>query len=149
MWKIVSTDEELRTFLDFVSCFHDSCIKEMHYTSGAYVDEDYSMYPVNDYRILRVIVQHQDEQSSVIEMEFAGLKSLQLTPFDERYTCEIHDSTMVLKDGCVYWCDGSKMTDADPADGSIYICASHLRWRTLNSPSCLGSRPIYKSTVET
>lgn len=42
MWKIISTDEEIRTFLDFVSCFHDSCIKEMHYISGAYVDEDYS-----------------------------------------------------------------------------------------------------------
>lgn len=149
MWKIISTDEELRAFLDFVSCFHDSCIKEMHYISGAYVDEDYSMYPINACRILRVIVQRQYEQSSVIEMEFAGLKSLQLTPFDERYTCEIHDSTMLLKDGCVYWCDGSNTTDADTVNASTYICASQLRWRTLNSPNCLGSKPIYKSTVKT
>ena len=149
MWKRIDTDVELRSFLDFVSCFHDSCIKEMHDMSGAYVDENYSMYPINDCRMLRVIVQRQYEQSSVIEMEFAGLKSLQLTPSDERYTCEIHDSTMMLKDGCVYWCEGSKITDVDTTDESTYICASQLRWRELNSPNCLGSNPIYKSSVET
>ncbi len=27
--------------------FHDSCIKEMRYISGAYVSEDLSMLPIN------------------------------------------------------------------------------------------------------
>ena len=71
-WNEITDENSLKEFMERVSFFHDSCIKEMHYLSGAYVNENLDMYPVNDRRILRVIIQRQYEEDSMIEMEFQG-----------------------------------------------------------------------------
>ena len=55
-WNEITDENSLKEFMERVSFFHDSCIKEMHYLSGAYVNENLDMYPVNDRRILRVII---------------------------------------------------------------------------------------------
>ena len=74
-WNEITDENSLKEFMERVSFFHDSCIKEMHYLSGAYVNENLDMYPVNDRRILRVIIQRQYEEDSMIEMEFQGLNT--------------------------------------------------------------------------
>ncbi len=132
MWKEIVDNNDLLEFLKRVCCFHDSCIKEIKYVSGAYVDEKLSMYPVNDQRLLRVIIQRQFEDDSMIEMEFVGLRQLRLFPITENYTCEILDATMILKDDSIYWCDCGGLSENDLAnyDGTL-ICASKLRWRTV------------------
>ena len=66
-WNEITDENSLKEFMERVSFFHDSCIKEMHYLSGAYVNENLDMYPVNDRRILRVIIQRQYEEDSMIE----------------------------------------------------------------------------------
>lgn len=80
MWENIRTNNEILKFMEKVCYFHDSCIKEISYISGAYVDENLSMHPLNDRRILRVILQRQCEPYSMIEMEFQGLKYLKLFP---------------------------------------------------------------------
>ena len=117
-----------------VNFFHDSCIKELKYVSGAYIEEDLSTYPLNDKRILNIIIQCQFEDVSMIEMQFIGLKCLRLVPVDEEYTCEIMDSTMLIKDNCIYWCDCGELSENDFEDykGTL-ICASKLRWRTIEN----------------
>ena len=77
-WNEITDENSLKEFMERVSFFHDSCIKEMHYLSGAYVNENLDMYPVNDRRILRVIIQRQYEEDSMIEMEFQGIKILKV-----------------------------------------------------------------------
>lgn len=133
MWNDIRTPEELEQFLGMVQYFHDSCIKEMHYCSGAYVTEELSMHPINDQRVLRVIIQRQFHPMSVIELQFSGLKYLRLNPVDPRYTCEILDATMFLQDKLIYWCDmgGLSETDVDSYDGTV-ICACALRWREID-----------------
>ena len=59
MWEIISTNDEILKFMDKVCYFHDSCIKEISYISGAYVGEKLSMHPLNDRRVLRVVIQRQ------------------------------------------------------------------------------------------
>ena len=122
--------------------FHDSCVKEMHYCSGAYVEEELSMYPINDKRILRMIIQRQFRPMSVIEMEFVGLKYMRLNPVYPN-TCEILDATMIMKDGCIYWCDwgGLSETDLESYDGTL-ICASKMRWRVLDG--CMGPNEVFE-----
>ena len=87
MWNEVLDKNDLQCFMNEIGYFHDSCIKEMRYLSGAYVDDDLAMHPVNDKRILNVIIQRQFEDVSMIEMQFIGLKCLKLFPIDEEYTC--------------------------------------------------------------
>lgn len=146
MWEIISNHDEILGFMEKVCCFHDSCIKEISYTSGAYVDVNLSMYPLNDRRVLRVVIQRQCEEDSMIEMEFQGLKYFKLLPVDESYTCEILDSTMIMKDGNIYWCDCGDLSESDLDDytGTL-ICASKLRWRSIEDH--MGEKEFYHSDV--
>ena len=113
MWNEISTDDDVLKFMEAVCFFHDSCIKEMSYVSGAYVDVNLSMYPLNSLRVLRVLIQRQYEKDSMIELEFQGLKYVKFFPVDESYTCEILGSTMIMKDGTIYWCDCDNLSEAD------------------------------------
>ena len=130
-WNEITDENSLKEFMERVSFFHDSCIKEMHYLSGAYVNENLDMYPVNDRRILRVIIQRQYEEDSMIEMEFQGLKYLKLFPADERYSCEILDSNIILKEDCIIWSDCEDKTELEDGDTGTLVCASKLRWRSI------------------
>ena len=146
MWEIIHTNVEILKFMESVSHFHDSCIKEISYISGAYVSEKLSMHPLNDRRVLRVVIQRQYEKNSMIEMEFQGLKYLKLFPADESYTCEILDSTMIMKDGNFYWCDCGNVSESDLDDyAGTLICASGLRWRSIENH--MGDKAFYHSTV--
>lgn len=104
------------------------------------------MYPLNDRRVLKVIIERQFKENSMIEMEFEGLKYLKLNPVDETYTCEILGATMFWKKHCIYWCDceGLSETDTETYGGTV-ICASKLRWRPING--CMGARAFYTSLV--
>ncbi len=147
MWNEIYCDSDVAEFMDTVADFHDSCIKEMRYLSGAYVNERLAMSPINDKRTLRVVFQRQFESNSMIELEFDGLRYLKLYPLDERYTCEILDATIILKNDCVCWCDcgGLKEKDLESYRGTI-ICASKLRWRSVDN--CMGNRDFYIISAE-
>ena len=147
MWETISSSDEISRFMEKVYYFHDSCVKEMSYISGAYVNDSLAMHPLNDRRILRVIIQRQFAEDPMIELEFQGLKYLRLFPVDESYTCEILDSAMLLKDGDIYWCDCGDVTEADLGDykGTL-ICASKLRWRAIENH--MGEKTFYHSDVE-
>ena len=97
MWQEISSNDDIRQCMEKMWYFHDSCIKEICYLSGAYVNDNFSMYSLNSRRVLRVVIQRQCKSDSMIEMESHGLKYLKLFPVDESYTCEISDSTMIMK----------------------------------------------------
>ena len=110
--------------------FHVSCIKEIQYISGAYVNAELRMHAINDRRLLRVLVQRQCAELATLELEFGGLKYMNLIPLDETYTCEILAAALYFQDGYIYWCDktADETQDAGPFE-SILICAERLRWR--------------------
>ena len=130
--------------METVCYFHDSCLKEISYLSGAYVNENLSMFPLNNRRILRVVLQRQCEKFSMIEMEFYGLKALKLFPVDESCTCEISNSTMIIKDENIYWCDCNDLSKTNLDDfAGVLICASSLRWRSIENH--MGKKAFYHS----
>lgn len=146
MWHNICDNNDILNFMNQVCYFHDSCIKEIKYLSGAYVNDNLSMHPINDRRILKVVMQRQFEDFSMIEMEFEGLKYLKLFPIDDEHTCEILDSNMFFKNECIYWCDCSDLAEAD-LDSYIgtMICALKLRWRSINN--CMGKGEFYHPIV--
>ena len=138
MWHELCNNDEVAQFMDEMYHFHDSCIKELYYVSGAYVNQNLSMKPVNDRRVLKVILQRQFSENSMIELEFSGLKSLQLSPTSEDYTCEILGCGMFFKEGFVYWFDGDEPTEKY---SNIIICAENVRWRPIMN--CMGSQDFF------
>ncbi len=133
MWNQVTDDAAIKKLIDTVCMFHDSCIKEMRYVSGAYVNEQRFIHPTNELRKLCIIIQRQTTSDSVIELEFSKLKYLKLCPPDDTYICEILDSTLIFHNGYFYWCDcgGLSISDIATYEGTV-VCAEALRWRTIN-----------------
>ena len=74
MWYEISSERDINDFMKKINFFHDCCIKELKYSSGAYVNNRYEMYPVNDKRILNEAFQCQSEEKGMYELEFQGLK---------------------------------------------------------------------------
>ena len=133
MWKQILDNSSIERFMNEMDFFHDSCIKEMWYISGAYVNENRGMHAINSARSLRIIIQRQSKEYPVIELEFQKLKFLRLLPNDENYTCEILDSTLLMSDGYIYWMDwgGLAASDIESYTGTI-ICAETLSWRSID-----------------
>lgn len=144
MWNEIVCKKDLDSFMNIMCGFHDSCVKEIKYISGAYVNEKLSMSPVNSQRVLCVIIQRQFEDPSAIEMQFAGLKYLKLFPNGENYTCEILDASMIIKEDCIYWCDcgGLSEKDIESYTGTT-ICALKVRWRAADE--YIGEQEVYVS----
>lgn len=134
MWNEVIDETDLKRFMERVYYFHDSCIKELKYLSGAYVNDALEMHPINDIRTLNLVLQRQFENDSMIELKFEGLNYLRLVPDTEQFTCEILDSTMILKNNQIYWCDCGDISETDLKDyqGTL-ICASKLKWRVIQN----------------
>jgi hypothetical protein len=142
MWNEINSNEDLSNFLDMLHGFHDSCLKELKYISGSYVNENLSMYPINDQRTLNIVIQRQFKDPSVIELEFSGLIYLKMFPNDENYTSEIFDATMILKDDCIFWCDCGGLSEADlETYKGTTICASKVRWRAADE--YIGQEKVY------
>ena len=141
-WNEINNEKDLNDFLYTCGGFHDSCLKELRYVSGAFVDEKFAMYPVNDQRKLYIIFQQQSRNSTVIELEFSRLVELHLNPNDENYTCEILDASLFFEDGKVYWGDSDWFeTKRETYDGT-WLCAEKVRWRILDFG--IGEKEIYE-----
>ena len=142
MWNEITNQNDLDDFMNLFGDFHDSCLKECRYISGAYVNEDLSMYPINNKRIFTVIFQRQLISPSVIEMEFSGLQRLRMNPVDENYTCEILDATMIIIDNYICWYDSVKLSEDELCTyNGVLICARRVRWRA--TEEYIGHGEIY------
>lgn len=138
-WNYIESEKDIDLLNKTTSFFHDSCIKEIHYISGAYVDDNFGMYPVNSKRTLKMIVQRQYKNNSVIEIEFIGLKQMNLVPTGEDYTCEIFGATTLLKNGYIYWCDDN----VENIEEYQYtrVIAEKMRWRSIENS--LGEKQLF------
>ena len=140
MWKELRTQHEIDNFMKEIIGFHDSCIKEIKYSSGAYVEKNLSMSPVNTKRTLTVLIQRQFEDISALEY-------IRMYPVNPDYTCEILDASFFIKDGLIYWCDNGDVKEDDIHNykGTV-ICSKKVRWR--NASELIGKRDFYKSANE-
>lgn len=133
MWHEIRTEEDITFLMETVGYFHDSCLKELKYVSGAYVNADLSMHPINDTRELKIIIQRQDDNPSAIELVFSGLNNCKLFPSNEQFTCEILDATLLWKGSNILWadCGGLSLEEIEKYDGTV-ISATGLRWRAVS-----------------
>lgn len=146
MWKQIKNNQDIADFMARVCYFHDSCIKEIHYLSGSYVDKELSMYPINDQRRMRVVIQRQYREMTAIEMVFSGLVFARIVPADEDHTCEILDASLFQTEQGICWCDcGSvSLSNMDSYDGTV-IHALELCWREIEAGA--GSKKFFVSSV--
>lgn len=130
-WNYIKTNEDIEKLMKTFGGFHDSCIKEISYISGAYVNEDLSIQPSNNKREVKVLFERQLSNPTSIEMVFEKVSKLNLAPIDERYDCVILDSFMEFVENKIYWADCSDLDihDIREYDDYTWICAESVKWR--------------------
>ena len=141
-WNEINTSLSLENFMTTFGWFHDSCIKELKYISGAYVDINLCMNPINSMRTVKVIFQRQYKEPMVVEVEFSDLINLVLYPVDEKATCDLHGASMFIKDGKIYWYDTDHIDSPTNKHNGTWICANKVRWRIVDE--YIGEEEIYK-----
>jgi len=129
MWNDVKNQDGLDVLLETYGGFHDSCIKEIHYISGAYVTENLYMQPMNNLNSLRIVFQRQYLNPMEIEVEFNGLVKLNLEPANTSYTCEILDVSFFFENDMVYWGDSFLFETQRNEYAGIWLQAAEVRWR--------------------
>lgn len=127
-WNEIKTEEDIGQLMHVYGGFHDSCLTELHYISGACVYPDLSMQPVNTKRAVRLRFQRQSECPFEIELEFSGIECLHLIPSDDNYTCELLDCFFEKANGLFYWADDADFALDGDYDGT-WVSAKAVKWR--------------------
>lgn len=140
-WNDISNEKDLENFLNIYGEFHDCCLKELKYVSGAFVNSDLSMHAINDKRDLYIIFQRQSLENACVELKFSELISLNLCPNDELYTCEILDASFFFEKGNIYWADSNWFKFKRNSYSGTWLCAKRVKWRILDNS--IGEKTIY------
>ena len=103
-WNPLDTPESIHSFLQTYGYFHDACLVNLRYLSGASVDPDtLDMQPCAIHRRIVLSFQRQYHDPFCIEMRFDGLENLTLRPVDPNYTCELHQARLRLHNNKIEW----------------------------------------------
>lgn len=142
-YKSIETQEDIDVLMMEFKDFHDSCIKELNYYSGGYVDVDRTMHPINSVRNVSIIFQSQISDYPVIEMKFELIHQLNLQPRPENYDCIIYESSLVKIDELFYWSEWGRfqLEDIHNCKGT-WVSAEGIKWRFLQN--ALGEKSEFK-----
>lgn len=138
----INDDRDIEKLMKEFNYFHDSCIKEIKYNSGGYVDEKGAMYPFNSKRCVKMIFQSQSANIRVIELKFDGITKLNLFPRNEEYDCVIYGASVKKIDNIYYWSEWEnlKLEDLSKEEGT-WVSADKISWRQLEN--AFGCEEIY------
>lgn len=129
----IKNEKDIVYFLDQCEHFHDSCVFEIHYKSGAYVSENLAMHPVNSVNTLTIQFHSQNETCRRFDVVFTDLIHFHFTPLPCMYSCEIFKGKLMQRNGAFYW---SPEDEFDPEDVSCltnnnttWVCCKRIKWR--------------------
>jgi hypothetical protein len=124
--------------------FHDSCITELNYLSGGYVNENLSMgFGDAPDRKVSVILKRQWKPTK-LELLFEGMRRMNIAGWQNNSYCEIFACYLKLQndlikgrdDNLVVWADDMSFDPKGAFDRKIleepmvtYIISESLRWR--------------------
>lgn len=146
MWNKIETESDITNFMKDMNDLSDSCIKEIKYVSGGYVNEDLSMYAQNLKRNLYICIQRQYNKFSTIELMFQGVVKFNMIPRNEHKDCVIYDSSLIKKQNLYYWADYEDLDINNIEEYGTLVIAEHVYWRNINT--CLGNKEVYINDLE-
>lgn len=132
-YKEIETEEDIKELMEEFCYFHDSCIKEMNYVSGCYVDVNRAMQPINVNRTVEIIFQSQMSDCRTIQVQFDKIKKLNLEPRDEEYDAIIYGASLIKVNMAFYWSEWENLKTEDiNSSRGTWIAAERIRWKKLN-----------------
>ena len=141
-FREINTTYDMNTLMNDFGRFHDSCIKEIVYISGGFVNEKGAMNPFDSLKSVIIVFQSQDAKYQNIEIKFDGVVQMNLVPKPDDYDNIIYEASLIRENELYYWAEWGdfRITDSNNYTGT-WISAKKISWRALEQP--VGNRPIY------
>lgn len=145
MWNKIETETDILDFMKNMDNLSDSCIKEIKYVSGGYVNEDLSMHAHNSKRYLYICFQRQYSSLSTIELMFQGVKKFNMVPRNEHQDCVIYDSSFIKNRDLFFWADYEELDINHIDEYGTLVIAEQVYWRSINTG--LGDKEVYINNI--
>lgn len=126
MWEKIGNQSDIDKLLSLYGGFHDSCIREIYFSTSEFVDEKLAMHFEN--RLTAAFLfQRQFRPNSVIELKFEDVIQFNFKPLGNSEKAVLYDASLKLKDEIFYWADFIDWENTD--NDSIWISSKKLFWR--------------------
>ncbi len=142
IFNIIDNQESIDYLMNQFNGFHDSCIKEVKYVSGAYVSKNGAINPFDSTKTMTIIFQSQGANIRTIEMKFDGIVRFNLCPKGEMEDAVLYGASILYYNGLIYWSSlyDVKLSELEDCD-STWVSSERISWRALDN--CLGDKIIY------
>lgn len=146
IWQEINNQADIDYLRKIYGGFHDSCITELQYISGADVDKNLSM-GFGDSMDRKLSVKFKRQWKPVeLELLFEGMRKMNIAGWQNNYYCEILDCYLKLQndlikgldDNLVVWADDAGFNPKEIFDCNAlaepmmtYIISEKLKWRLL------------------
>lgn len=135
VWNIINNNHDIDVLLEKYHGFHDACICHIEYISGASVDENGGMsFPSSDRARLNITFQSQIALKT-LELQFIGLRRMNLIGYQENYFCDISGCYLSLYKSYIIWADSDCFNPEKPCENKLlseamvsFIVADKLQW---------------------
>lgn len=129
-FKKIISECDIQELMNEFAFFHDSCIKEIHYLSGSFVDEKRNMHPINSDRTVSIIFESQQSKSKTLELRFNKIKEFHLIPKTEDTDCVIYGASLKKINDFFYWADWVDFSLNDLSENfGTWIIAQSVCWQ--------------------
>ncbi|EFR8995555.1 hypothetical protein H0276_002702 [Listeria monocytogenes] len=125
-WKKLETQVDIDELMQIVHDFHDSCINGLTYSSGTYVDEDYSMV-MDTNPVVNLLIQKQSESMTNIELCLRGVTKFHINN-DLDATLDILGARFIKHEGGFYWYSNENVEDETK---TTFVC-KEISWRSIS-----------------
>jgi hypothetical protein len=145
-WYDVSNQSDIDYLNEIYGGFHDACITELRYISGADVDENLSMgFGESIDRKLFVVFKRQWKPMK-IELLFEGMRQMNIAGWQNHYFSDISDCYLALHndlikgrdDNLIVWADNAGFNPKEIYERNVlseplttYIISEKLKWKLL------------------
>lgn len=132
MWNELITKKDVVLFNQELSFFHDSCLKELCFSTGGFVDEDLSMNVLSN-PIARLVFQRQYKDISAFEMEFRDVIKINIQPVSENEGVDIIQTKLYYDGDVFFWSENDYEYSECDSCRRIWIAARKVRWKSLDN----------------
>lgn len=148
LWTMIHNQEDADALLQTYGGFHDSCLVESYYRSGAFVDEDSAMHFGSEKERELHLIFHSQWKSRPLDLCFTGVRTHRIAGWSDLYDCCFLDGYLKFHtdlipgrdDPLIVWADGDgfsphRMQEQEQElltePMTSYVVASGLKWRYL------------------
>lgn len=126
-WEKIETQADIDKLMQLINNFHDSCINGLTYSSGTYVDEEYSMI-MNTEPVVNLLIQRQSEFMTNIELCLSGVSKFHINN-DLGLTLDILGAHFIKQEEDFYWYSSEDIED----DTVTRFVCKEIKWRSISS----------------